>query len=127
MLIVTELGISEVDPSQATIDSIGQKALGLLTIPADWTKPFFSSWLDQACCVVAHSKEQLQAWLDEACERSGVKSNNVMIRSNGVEEGLLQRGALTSSVSVCSTHSSPNVVQSHARLHLKSQPHLLIG
>ena len=87
----------EVAPDQATVDSVGEKALGLLTIPPDWTKPFFVV-LDQVLSGV-YPEEQLQAWLDEACNCCGVSSNNVMIRSNGVEEGLLQRGAFTSSTS----------------------------
>lgn len=97
---MTSSGLVDVEARQITIDLVGQKAFGLLTIPADWTKPFFVV-LDEVVngdC----TEGQLQAWLEEACRRAGVNTNTVMIRSNGVEEGLLQRGALTSSTSAIS-------------------------
>jgi predicted house-cleaning noncanonical NTP pyrophosphatase (MazG superfamily) len=97
VLVITGTGIVEITSNEATVDSVGQKALGLLTIPPDWTTSFFVV-LDQVL-TGAHSETQLQSWLDQACERSRVGAGNVMIRSNGVEEGLLLRGALTSSVS----------------------------
>jgi predicted house-cleaning noncanonical NTP pyrophosphatase (MazG superfamily) len=92
--------VVEVRPDQAALESVGEKALGLLTIPPDWTLPFFvvlDRVLNGTC-----SEEQLQKWLNEACKLSGVASTNVMVRSNGVEEGLLQRGAFTSSASTLS-------------------------
>jgi hypothetical protein len=110
-VVVTELGVVEVSPDQANLEFVGEKALGLLTIPPDWIVPFFvvlDKVLSGDC-----SQEQLQMRLDEACRLSGVGSNNVMVRSNGIEEGSIQRGALTSSTSTLA-QTAQTLVRLHA-------------
>ena len=42
------------------------------------------------------SSAEFRRLLDDASRRSGVNPERVMVRSNGVQEGLLQRGALAS-------------------------------
>lgn len=94
VVVVSELGVVELSSAQATVDSVGQKALGLLTLPIQWVPPFFVV-LDR---VLADSMSEalLREHLEDARKRAGVASIRVMVRSNGVEEGLSQRGALTS-------------------------------
>ena len=84
----------EINAEQVSSATVGQKAAGLLTLPQDWTLPFFVV-LDDALNERA-STDDLGALLQEAALRAGVTSGRVMVRSNGVEEGLAQRGALAS-------------------------------
>lgn len=93
MLVVSDSGLIELPAEQVTPLSVGQKAAGLLTIPARWTLPFFVV-TDSALKQTPHGR--FQHLLDQAAVRSGVTSGNVMVRSNGVEEGVSQRGALFS-------------------------------
>jgi predicted house-cleaning noncanonical NTP pyrophosphatase (MazG superfamily) len=93
LVVVTETGVSDLSNDQVTADTVGQKALGLLTVPSSWTLPFFVV-ADRA--IVGSASGELCQSLDAAARLSGVTTNKVMVRSNGVQEGLLQRGALTS-------------------------------
>jgi predicted house-cleaning noncanonical NTP pyrophosphatase (MazG superfamily) len=92
VVIVTKLGVAEFHPDQVSIETVGQKAFGLLTVPASWTLPFFVV-SDEA---LRYTPAGLKSWLDEAVKRSGVSASKVMVRSNGVQEGLSQRGSLAS-------------------------------
>jgi predicted house-cleaning noncanonical NTP pyrophosphatase (MazG superfamily) len=89
-------GVVILGAAQATIDTIGQKAYGLLTLPKQWVPPFFI--VRDGILADTSSQYQLRKLLEDASNRSGVASTRVIVRSNGVEEGLLQRGTLTSSV-----------------------------
>jgi predicted house-cleaning noncanonical NTP pyrophosphatase (MazG superfamily) len=92
--LIAQNGVVELPPDPIAVEAIGQKAIGLLTLPQCWTPPFFIV-LDQVLT------EELPIgrfahMLHEAAVRSGVSQDRVMVRSNGIEEGLSQRGALES-------------------------------
>lgn len=87
-------GVRELSSDEVNARSVGQKALGLLTLPAAWTPPFFV--VARECLAAEQPITELQALLDEAANRSGLIPGRVMVRSNGIEEGLTQRGALDS-------------------------------
>jgi predicted house-cleaning noncanonical NTP pyrophosphatase (MazG superfamily) len=93
VVIVTELGLNELAPEGVTTESTGQKAVGLLTVPRSWTLPFFVV-SDEA--LTRSLPGGLKPLLDEAAVRSGVSPAEVMVRSNGIQEGLDERGALAS-------------------------------
>jgi predicted house-cleaning noncanonical NTP pyrophosphatase (MazG superfamily) len=94
VIAVTAWGAVELPPDQVTVERIGQKAVGLLTIPPNWTPPFFIV-LNEALNA-GISPDDVHKWIEDAAFRSGVDASRVMVRSNGVEEGLSQRGALAS-------------------------------
>ena len=93
VVIVTELGLSELAPAKVTVESTGQKAVGLLTVPRSWTLPFF---VVSDGALTSSLSGALKRFLDEAAVRSGVTPTQVMVRSNGIQEGLSERGALAS-------------------------------
>lgn len=93
VVIVTELGLSELAPEEVTVESTGQKAVGLLTVPCSWTLPFF---VVSDGALTSSLSGALKRFLDEAAVRSGVTPTQVMVRSNGIQEGLSERGALAS-------------------------------
>lgn len=93
LVIVTEQGLTELAPKEVTVERAGQKAVGLLTVPRSWTLPFFVV-SDQA--LTGTLGEGLRPLLDQAANRSGVSATKVMVRSNGIREGLGERGALAS-------------------------------
>jgi predicted house-cleaning noncanonical NTP pyrophosphatase (MazG superfamily) len=93
VVIVTELGLTELAPKDVTVERTGQKAVGLLTAPPSWTLPFF---VVSDGALTGSLSGGLKPLLDEAARRSGVSPTKVMVRSNGVQEGLNERGALAS-------------------------------
>jgi hypothetical protein len=93
VVIVTQLGLSELAPEEVTVESAGQKAVGLLTVPRSWTLPFF---VVSDGALTNSLSGALKRLMDEAAVRSGVTPTQVMVRSNGIQEGLSERGALAS-------------------------------
>jgi predicted house-cleaning noncanonical NTP pyrophosphatase (MazG superfamily) len=94
VITVSRTSVIEISAEQVSSETVGQKAAGLLTLPKNWTLPFFVV-LDEAL-IETSSSDHLGVLLQEAALRAGVTSGRVMVRSNGVEEGLAQRGALAS-------------------------------
>ena len=95
VLVVMATGVVELSPEQITVEAVGQKAFGLLTLSRCWTPPFFVV-VEQALSG-AVSDDDFQTFLQDASTRAGVNASRVLVRSNGIEEGLLQRGSLVSS------------------------------
>lgn len=93
VVIATERGLSELAPEEITVERTGQKAVGLLTVPRSWTLPFF---VVSDGALTSSLSGELKRVLNEAAVRSGVTPTKVMVRSNGVREGLSERGALAS-------------------------------
>jgi hypothetical protein len=93
VVIVTEMGSTELAPEEVSAERIGQKAVGLLTVPRSWTLPFF---VVSDGALTGSLSGGLKRLLDEAADRSGVSRTKVMVRSNGIQEGLSERGALAS-------------------------------
>ncbi len=125
VIAVSRTSVIEVSPGQAISETVGQKAVGLLTLPNDWTLPFFVV-LDDALDE-ASSNNHLVILLQEAALRAGVSSGRVMVRSNGVEEGLAQRGALTSLS--CQRGDVPKILRdlrAHALEVTSSRTHWLV-
>jgi predicted house-cleaning noncanonical NTP pyrophosphatase (MazG superfamily) len=95
VFVVTNTGVVELIEQQITVEAVGQKAFGLLTLPRHWTPPFFVV-IEQALAG-SDSDDKIQAFLQDASARARVNANRLLVRSNGIEEGLLQRGSLVSS------------------------------
>jgi hypothetical protein len=93
LIVITDAGVREVGRDDITVEIAGQKAVGLLTVPASWTLPFF---VVSDNSLASTPPGDLVRLLNEAARLSGVLPTEVMVRSNGVQEGLLQRGALAS-------------------------------
>ncbi len=94
VIVITAQGLREIAPTEATAANVGQKAMGLLTVPAKWTLPFFVVFEEALASTT--SSAQMEAWLLDAAHQTGVVQNRVIVRSNGITEGLSERGALKS-------------------------------
>jgi predicted house-cleaning noncanonical NTP pyrophosphatase (MazG superfamily) len=94
VVAISARGVNKIDPGEASAARIGQKAVGLLTIPVDWTPSFFV--VQDEALSADLSDAAVQSLLAEAASCSGVVPNRVIVRSNGVQEDLSQRGALES-------------------------------
>ena len=88
VIVVNKSGITDIPPEQINIADIGLKGLGLSCIPTVWTKPFF--------IVTADSDLSEPALLEVISRLKIESSDNVLVRSSGVDESIEQRGALIS-------------------------------
>lgn len=80
--------ISCLDSVHVSADRVGQKAFGLASIPAEWSKPFF---------VVGGDSKPESAALMKALAMSGIASDSkLLVRSSGTHEDIESRGALES-------------------------------
>lgn len=89
LIVVRSDGIHSVEQADVKPKDIGQKAFGLLLLPATWTLPFF---VVTAEAVASSSNDSLESLLDEAAVTAGVPQQRVLVRSNGISEGLHERG-----------------------------------
>lgn len=88
ILVVNKGGFTELAPEQVNITAIGRKGFGLSCIPTVWTKPFF---------VVTADSDLSESALMAAMSRLNINSSdNLLVRSSGVDESIEQRGALIS-------------------------------
>ena len=105
--IVNEVSHSTVNADSINATIIGQKAKGLLSIPVPWRLPFLcvsSEVFDSYCkakkphdkqCIIKKVSEQLRV----ALPCIGIRSEDIIIRSSGVEEGMSDRGRYESTTS----------------------------
>lgn len=85
-------------------DLIGEKAVGLMKLPVEWTPPFFV--LTTRAHAAWRSGHLRPGWIELACNRDvvgrttfdDVTTGAVIVRSSGVAEHLEERGRLTSEV-----------------------------
>jgi predicted house-cleaning noncanonical NTP pyrophosphatase (MazG superfamily) len=88
ILLVEESKISWLTPSEVTNTRVGHKAVGLASIPSEWTKPFF--------CVCGKSPPNSEA-LAQAISDAGIREDaRLLVRSSGVTESIDSRGELES-------------------------------
>src|SRR5882672_8583484 len=71
VIVATEHGVCELSFDQISTETVGQKAIGLLTVPASWTLPFFVVSDNALRC----TSTKLKSLLDDASDRSGVKAD----------------------------------------------------
>lgn len=99
---VTQDGINVIDPSAATIELIGEKAFGLASLPEKWTLPFFviSDKLFNDYISEKNFEEMAHKWQNAVCSAAEYcefsSDDQVIVRSNGHSEGLLERGKFIS-------------------------------
>jgi len=92
IVVVGAGGLTADDAQQLDSSRVGEKARGLLELPAAWVPPFFV--IDGAA---NPSIDQLRAAADIAGIPAGT---SVYVRSSGVREGIDARGSLDSSVTL---------------------------
>jgi predicted house-cleaning noncanonical NTP pyrophosphatase (MazG superfamily) len=92
--VVLPTGLASIPPSGASADKVGVKALGLSSMPGEWVPPFFvvtaASLTDPAIV------EDLQRYIETALNDCRISASKVIIRSNGVDETISDRGRLVS-------------------------------
>ena len=99
--IITSTGTRYVDSSSVDPNQIGQKGLGLLTIPSLWSIPFVCIEAD-VFSTYAHTQDaktkaklivDVASYLRESFEYLNVSSDDsIIIRSSGIKEGMFERG-----------------------------------
>lgn len=94
ILAASARGLVEVNLDELKAEGIGQKAYGLLTIPRVWTKPFFV--VDDDLIDAKARRGTLEKQIQAARDALSMASGDVMVRSNGVSEGIPERGSLPS-------------------------------
>ena len=88
VILVDNKGVLTLSSDCITIDNIGLKAFGLISIPQVWIKPFF---------VVSGSSTPTPENLSTALQNIGIcLSDRVIVRSSGVNESIDHRGTLES-------------------------------
>ncbi|MFS2006420.1 hypothetical protein ACEN9F_22640 [Duganella sp. CT11-25] len=88
IILVSGNDVSIFPPEQVTEKNVGLKAFGLVSIPIEWTKPYF---------VISASMPAAQDAIDEALTLAKISFNaRVLVRSSGVNESIEDRGSLTS-------------------------------
>jgi predicted house-cleaning noncanonical NTP pyrophosphatase (MazG superfamily) len=88
VLLVEGSELVLISPAEVTSSRVGHKAVGLASIPDDWTTPFF--------VVCGDSRPTIEC-LSEALEKSGIRPcTKLLVRSSGVAESLDNRGELES-------------------------------
>ena len=99
--IITTTGTRYVDSSSIDPNQIGQKGLGLLTIPSLWSIPFVcigaEVFLNYAHIQDTEAKRELivavSSYLRESFTYLDVSSDDsIIIRSSGIKEGMFERG-----------------------------------
>jgi hypothetical protein len=84
ILLVEGNRLKTLSPDAATTDRVGHKAVGLASIPAPWTKPFF---------VVCGAKAPTLKVLFDALKKSGIPAGaKLLVRSSGIDESIESRG-----------------------------------
>ena len=92
--VVLPSGVVSILPDSISADSVGVKALGLSSMPNEWVPPFFV--VTAACLTTAVTEEDLLRFIETALHDCGISTSKVIIRSNGVDETMSDRGRLVS-------------------------------
>lgn len=83
--VVSGDDIRKIPPSKITSSKVGQKAYGLASLPRDWLTPFF---------VVEADCHPSQRALDHCLKQFQFDAlGEVMVRSSGADESILERGS----------------------------------
>jgi predicted house-cleaning noncanonical NTP pyrophosphatase (MazG superfamily) len=96
LIVIQPAGTQILEPESIDGQRIGQKAYGLLLLPPSWTLPFFVVTADAA---LALSQQELRSRLENAADQAEVPRARVLVRSNGIREGLRERGKLPTEAS----------------------------
>ena len=94
LLCITRSGAITLAPSDISPSRIGWKAFGLAAIPEDWTLPFFLIEAGAVESLISRGERQLETALASIVSGRG---SEVIVRSSGTQETLLNRGQLVSS------------------------------
>ena len=93
VLLITRRGPCKIASVSAA--DVGCKALGLCTLPLEWTRPFFV--VSAECFEAEISRDELNSWVSECVTQTPFTSpNQLIIRSSGMVEGMSDRGSLFS-------------------------------
>jgi len=100
LVYVDQTGVSLLPSENISVSNVGGKAYGLCCVPSRWTLPFFVISNDLASGFLTTTPQKysrfLATWesrLLQAAREIGLKSDdNIIIRSSGHSEGLLERG-----------------------------------
>lgn len=92
-------GLDIIPPPEISINMIGGKALGLSCIPKEWTLPFLVISADFAKEYFTAKKDDreeiLARWvklIKKTVENYSIDFKEIIVRSSGVKEGLIDRG-----------------------------------
>ena len=93
VLLITRRGPREIASVSAA--DVGFKALGLCTLPLEWTRPYFV--VSGECFEKEIPRDKLDSWVAECVTQTAFASpNQLMIRSSGMIERMSDRGSLFS-------------------------------
>lgn len=84
IILVKGNRLKYLSPDEVTTACVGQKAVGLTSIPTSWTRPFFV-----VCGIKTPTSKALSTALIESGIPSGAK---ILVRSSGVDESIERRG-----------------------------------
>jgi len=123
--LLTSTGLVEVQLAEVDCETVGQKALGLLTLPPSWTLAFFVVASDVASSVSDPAK--FQTALAHAAASAGLTTDKVIIRSNAVRETIADRGSLTSEIAEwCDAADTLLRLQAKTQGQFKGEVHWII-
>jgi predicted house-cleaning noncanonical NTP pyrophosphatase (MazG superfamily) len=94
LVVISPSGVSSVAPEQLSSETVGVKALGLCSLPDQWVPPFFVTTGDSIASSL--TDDELTPYIELALDTCGISTSKVIIRSNGVDETILDRGRLES-------------------------------
>ncbi len=92
--VVLPSGVVSIPSDRVSADNVGVKALGLSSMPDEWVPPFFV--VTAACLSDSVIEEDLRRFIDTALNDCQISTSKIIIRSDGVEETISDRGRLVS-------------------------------
>jgi len=93
--LVTTSGSQDLPPEDISPESVGWKAYGLASLPAEWTPPFLV--ISSGCAATSETDGSIAQMVANAMGKVGLaEDTKVMVRSSGTAETIRHRGALLS-------------------------------
>lgn len=98
LIIVKKNGIQQIEKNEIKAEDIGQKALGLCHVPDAWTLPFLVIAKDMLVDIYNDKAQDPQSVVKTYMPNIllGIEQmklgDNLIIRSSGVKEGMIERG-----------------------------------
>lgn len=95
IIVINGVGVAKFSAEEISVENIGQKACGLISLPLEWVPPFFV--ISASCFEGSGSDLALNALIVDALRLTGISTESeVMVRSSGTSETIHERGQLPS-------------------------------
>jgi predicted house-cleaning noncanonical NTP pyrophosphatase (MazG superfamily) len=96
VLVVTTNGPKTLPREEVSRESVGCKAFGLSSMPAEWVPRFFA--VESSCVTAVTPDSILQEWVQECLSQLNLTQSELFVRSSGAAETMRNRGRLVSEV-----------------------------